>query len=106
MEYRLWVKKELLPFFANGRKDLEVRTCRSGGFSRVNVDDWFFVSEQLSLKVVAIRRYANFELMLRAEDPRRIHPEMGAIEVLRGLRAIYSTESELAGVIVFELAPT
>jgi len=92
----------VLPFVADGRKDLEVRTADEKR-SKIKVGEVIIFANTYARRVKSIRRYTSFQEMLAVEDPDRIMPTWMPERILSGLRQIYSPEKEQLGIIVFEL---
>ena len=103
MQREIWVKRNILPLFGQGR-DLEVRV-RTRFFENVGIDDILTINNRLRRRIKAIRRYRNFVELLQSEEPKRILPGSTKLEILVLLREIYPSELERKGVMVFELVP-
>lgn len=101
MQISLWVKREVLTLFLEG-KDLEIRINR-GIVSQIAVGDSIVLNNVIRRQVRAIRRYANFELMLATEEHHRIHPRLAGAELLAALKSIFRENDAYWGVLVFEL---
>ncbi len=94
--------ERVIPLIVSGQKDLEVRTSQRF-FSEVAVGDNIIFSDTVKCRVVGVRKYENFDSMLKVENPGRIMPGWTAEQVLSGLRQLYSRCYEDLGVVVFEL---
>ena len=101
MERKLWVKSHILPLYDKG-KDLEVRT---GGryINDIREQDVIVINGQIKRRVIAIRRYIDFDAMLTIEDSDRIYPKSDKQTIKHGLERIYTRRSDDQGVVVFEL---
>ena len=100
----LHVKNEFLTFIQIGQKDLEVRLS-SPWIKELYCGQTIRLasrSNSVEVKITAIRQYASFEKMLKAEDPNRIMPGMSSQEILSGLNAIYGSKTLTRGVYVLE----
>ncbi len=102
MEHEWRVKGLVLPLFDQG-KELEIRV-KARFFEGVTPGDVVIFNNRVRRRIVGVRTYRSFELMLREEDPNRIFPGKSAEEMLKLLRSIYPQERELRGVYVFELS--
>jgi ASC-1-like (ASCH) protein len=97
-----WVRRAALQLFLEG-KDLEVY-IRDGQPQRVRRGDALFIRNRFWRRVIAIRPYPDFAVMLLTEDYRRIDPRAATSdEVLAALKAMYPAHVERKGVLVFEL---
>ena len=96
------LKPQVLPFIANGSKDLEIRVADSKR-NEIRTGDDIVFNNQHRRRVVAIRRYSSFETMLLHEDSARILPGHSSGWILYALRGIYSPSAENLGVLVFEI---
>ncbi|MFA4834419.1 MAG: ASCH domain-containing protein [Patescibacteria group bacterium] len=102
--YKVFVKKFLLSSIADGSKDLEVRVG-SGFFARIMVGDVIIFNNTCERRVKLIRRYNNFDEMLKKETIARILPGANRQKILSELRQVHGSRDQHRGVIVFELEP-
>src|SRR5574341_1100755 len=94
----LWIKDDYLQQILTGCKTVEVRAAYAN-ISRLEPGDVLLLNEQYRYVVAAIRRYADFEAMVAAEDPTAIAPDLPDGEaLLAACRAIYPPEKEALGI--------
>jgi ASC-1-like (ASCH) protein len=98
----LWIKDAFLAQILAGRKTIEVRVAYSN-IDRLQVGDSLMLNEKHHYAIRRIGRYADFEELLRHEDPAAIAPDIPADELILRIRAIYPPEKEALGVIALEL---
>lgn len=101
------VKMKFFRLIMAGTKSLEVRVAYSNLQSIVPESQIKLVSgnDQGVIRVVAVRKYADFESMLAQESAEHIVPGMSAPDVLRLLREIYPPHKEVLGVLVLQIQP-
>lgn len=102
----LRIKQRFFNLIQSGKKTLEVRV----GYDSINRIQ---AGERLNLvthtssqnvRISAIRRYDNFEVMLAKESFRHIAPDVSSqVELLGLLKNIYPAHKEALGVVVLEL---
>ncbi len=101
----LWIKEENLRHILSGRKTVEVQVGYPN-IKRLQPGDILLLNEQYRYRIIAIRRYPNFEEMVAAEDVAAIAPDLSdRAALLAACRALYPSEKEQLGVIALELAP-
>jgi ASC-1-like (ASCH) protein len=99
----LWIKDEYLQQILSGRKTVEVRVAYAN-VARLQPGDVLLLNEQYRYVVAAVRRYADFEAMVAAEDAATIAPDLPDREtLLAACRAIYPPEKEALGVVALEI---
>lgn len=103
MDWKIWVKKNVLALYENESKDLEIRLK---SFGSVRIGDFFIINDKFRRRVVKIRSYPNFESMLMKEDCKRIYRGMSLENLLAALHSIYPQHrvQKSGGILVFELA--
>lgn len=90
-----------------GRKRIELRVFDTKR-SRVRAGDAIVFTcngAELTVRVAAVRKYADFAELYAHENAAAINPEMSVDDQLRGVRAIYPPEKEALGVLAIEIAP-
>ena len=104
MHHDFLTRQELVPFYEDGRKTVEVRVAHAR-FVKVNPGDTLTFNEDpdLSYRVGRIGEYSTFDEMLEVENPDAIFPGHTAREILTLLHFLYSSKDERKGVIAFEL---
>jgi ASC-1-like (ASCH) protein len=100
----LWIKEEYLALIRAGRKTVEVRVGYTN-IARLQPGDRLLLNSEDLYTIQGVRRYTDFDEMLRHEDPAAIAPGFPPGELLPALRALYPAEKEALGVIALELAP-
>ncbi|MGB9723245.1 MAG: ASCH domain-containing protein [Chloroflexia bacterium] len=98
----LWIREPYLEQIRNGRKVVEVRVAYSN-IARLEVGDILRLNDRVRVRIRRIARYADFEEMLRHEDPAAIAPDLPPEELLPALREIYPPEKEALGVVALEV---
>lgn len=101
----LWLKDEFLQHILSGRKTVEIRVAYAN-IARLQPGDILWLNEQHRYTITAIRRYADFEAMVAAEEPIRIAPELpDRAALLAACRALYPPDKEALGVVALEIIP-
>jgi ASC-1-like (ASCH) protein len=100
----LWVREPYLNQILAGRKTVEVRVAYSN-IARLEVGDVLRLNDQHRRRIRRIGRYADFEELLRGEDPLTIAPDTPSEALLAALRETYPREKEALGVVALELEP-
>lgn len=101
----LWIKDEYLRQILAGRKTVEVRVGYAN-IARLQPGDILWLNEQHRYVITAVRRYPDFEVMLTAEDPTTIAPDLpDRATLLAACRTLYPPEKEALGVVALEIAP-
>lgn len=101
----LWIKEEYLRHILSGRKTIEVRVAYPN-ISRLQPNDILLLNGCHRYRIVAVRRYSNFEEMIATEDPASIAPDLpDRSALLAACRALYPPEKEQLGVIALEIVP-
>lgn len=103
-EKTLWIKDEHLRAILDQRKTVEVRVAY-GNIAKLNEGDILLLNEEHPFIIRRIGRYADFDELLKHEDPQAIAPHLPPKDLPAELRAIYPPEKEALGVIALELAP-
>lgn len=96
------VSKASIIQIQNGKKDLEVRTSWNY-HSQIKVGDLISFNYLIHCRVVGIRKYKDFDEMLKSENPERVLPGSTSDQVLASLRQLNSRNYEALGVIVFQI---
>lgn len=100
--YNFDVSQATLTQIQSGKKDLEVRT--SWNYHKdFRVGDVISFNHFILCRVVDIRRYNDFNEMLKSENPERVLPGSTSEQVLASLRELYTSRYEELGVVVFEI---
>lgn len=101
----LWLKDEYLRQILAGRKTVEVRVGYTN-ITRLQAGDIVLLNDQYRYLIAEIRRYADFEAMIAAENPATIAPDLPDRAVLlAACHAIYPPDKEALGVIALEITP-
>ncbi len=98
----LWIREPYLQQILAGRKTVEVRVAYSN-LLRLEPGDFLRLNDQHRVRIRRIGRYADFEELLVAEDPRAIAPDLPPEELLSRIREIYPPEKEALGAIALEV---
>lgn len=98
----LWIREPYLQQILNGRKTVEVRVAYSN-IARLEVGDILRLNDEHPVRIRRIGRYADFEELLRHEDPAAIAPDTPPGELLAVVRAIYPPEKEALGAVALEV---
>jgi ASC-1-like (ASCH) protein len=101
-EKLLWIREPYLQQILDGRKTVEVRVAYSN-VARLEVGDVLRLNDRHPVRIRRIGRYADFEELLRHEDPAAIAPDIPPEALLAAIRAIYPPEKEALGVVALEL---
>jgi ASC-1-like (ASCH) protein/GNAT superfamily N-acetyltransferase len=102
----LRIQDRYLSLIESGRKTLEIRVGYEH-IKRITRGDLIrFQSGPRSLtrRVVDVRRYENFEAMIRHEDIGRALPGLAPTRALARLKEIYPPDKEELGIVVIEVA--
>ena len=100
----LWIKDEYLQHILGGSKTVEVRVAYSN-IARLKPGDTLLLNDQHCYTIIDVRRYADFDALVEAEDPAAIAPDLPDREaLLAACRAIYPPEKEALGVVALEIA--
>jgi len=101
----LWLKDEYLRQILAGRKTVEVRVGYTN-ITRLQAGDIVLLNDQYRYLIAEIRRYADFEAMIAAENPVTIAPDLpDRAALLAACHAIYPPDKEALGVIALEITP-
>lgn len=100
----LWIKEEYLQQILDGRKTIEVRVGYSN-IRKLKAGDTLLLNERYRYTVRRVAGYANFEDLLKHEDPSRIAPDIAPGELLAAMRDIYPEEKEALGIVALDIAP-
>jgi ASC-1-like (ASCH) protein len=98
----LWVREPYLGQILAGRKTVEIRAAYSN-VARLEVGDVLRLNDTHPVRIRRIGRYADFEELLRHEDPAAIAPDTPPEELLAAIRAIYPPEKEALGAVALEI---
>lgn len=98
----LWLKDHYLVLILNGRKTVEVRVAYSN-IARLKAGDTLLLNDEHRYTIRRVGRYADFEELLKHEDPAAIAPGIPREEVLTHMRAIYPPEKEALGAVALEI---
>ena len=98
----LWIKDEYLQQLLDGRKTIEVRVGYDN-IRRLQPGDWLRLNDVHPFRIHRLAVYANFDDLLRSEDPARMAPGLDLPDLLDALHALYPAEKEALGVYAFEL---
>lgn len=98
----LWIREPYLEQILSGRKTVEVRVAYSN-IARLEVGDILRLNDRVRVRIRRIGRYADFEEMLRHEDPAAIAPDLPPEALLPALREIYPPEKEALGAVALEV---
>ncbi len=98
----LWIREPYLEQIQSGRKTVEIRVAYSN-IARLEVGDILRLNDRVRVRIRRIGRYADFEGMLRCEDPASIAPDLPPGALLSALRELYPSEKEALGVVALEV---
>ncbi|HYU14663.1 MAG TPA: ASCH domain-containing protein [Candidatus Acidoferrum sp.] len=101
--FNLNIRGEYLKLILDGRKTIEVRVAYPR-FAGMAAGDTIRFNGEHEYRVTRVARYPDFEALVRAEDPRRMHPT-DPDNLLAVLREIYLPEKEALGVLAIHLGP-
>jgi ASC-1-like (ASCH) protein len=73
--------------------------------ARLEAGDRLLLNDRYQYTIQRIGRYADFDVLLDAEDPAAIAPGLPPDRLLSALRSIYPAEKEALGAIALEIAP-
>jgi ASC-1-like (ASCH) protein len=101
----LWVKEAFLQQILAGRKTVEVRVAYAN-ISRLEPGDTLLLNDRHPYRLIDIRRYADFEALVAAEDPATVAPDRAdRAALLAACRAIYPPEKEALGAVALDIKP-
>lgn len=98
------VKNAVLPYIADGSKDLEIRVGHPC-FAKVQAGDVIIFNGRYWRRVTAIRKYPGFKTALAAENHLRIFPALSKEKLLEILQEKLKGDIPRLGVLIFELEP-
>ena len=100
----LWIRDEYLALILEGRKTVEVRVAYAN-IARLAPGDRLLLNGSHPFVIRRIGRYADFDELLRNEDPTSIAPDLSPDALLPALRALYPPDRESLGAVALQIEP-
>jgi ASC-1-like (ASCH) protein len=99
------IYREYFDLIDDGSKTIEVRVAYGGMKKIVAGDTIRFESGNVHCdrKVTRVAQYKSFDEMMKAENPKKIHPTKPAHVQLVDIKKIFPQDKEKLGVLIFEL---